>query len=138
MKDRTITEHFIYLGAPLRNHRNSWGGLRDDGVIFLRVWMHESKTINGVSHYAVLRRKVYKRTNGYNEREAHLDLIAQGAPCYLVNCRAKDQHADDMEIKSYEGAYVWPTGKIVEHEGDQYIEAFDRINVKNVLPKDVT
>ncbi len=36
----SITAMFENLGAPLANSRWSWGGVRQDGAVVLRVWQN--------------------------------------------------------------------------------------------------
>lgn len=134
MNKPNISDHFKSLGAALRNDRNSWGAVRDDErAVFLRVWMHEGRTIEGKSYYTVLRQNRPKLSNGHKERIEHLDRIGQGAQCYLIACRAVNENADEKRIKSFDGAYVWSTGKIIEHDGDLYIEAIDRIPARELM-----
>jgi len=130
MSKPRITEHYAKLGAKMGGVYG-WGAVREDErTVFLSVWMNEGKTIGGKSCYVVLRGNPVKITNGRRERVRHLELIRQRAACYLTLCRAVDENADDKHIKTFEGVYLWRGGELVEHEGDLYIEALERIPTK--------
>ncbi|KAB0520533.1 hypothetical protein F7R20_27610 [Pseudomonas brassicacearum subsp. brassicacearum] len=44
MSERSITQFFAALKAPLHMMRRSWGAVRDDGAVFLRVWQDRCET----------------------------------------------------------------------------------------------
>ena len=52
MAKLTITEFFLELGAPLRNHAWSWGAItpHSQDVVF-RVWLDEMEKFHGKRHY---------------------------------------------------------------------------------------
>lgn len=87
MKKRT-KEIFEYLGAPLKNQRTSWGSIRPDGTIFLRVWIDERMKVGEKFHWQLTKYRCFlqdKRNNvGWKERLEHIELINKGAQCYLV------------------------------------------------------
>lgn len=130
MSQPRITDHYAKLGAKMGGVYG-WGAVREDeGTVFLSVWMNEGKTIGGKSYYMVLRGNPVKITNGLRERVRHLDLIRQGAACYLTLCRPVNENADEKRIKTFDGAYLWRAGELKEHDGDLYIEELERIPTK--------
>lgn len=134
MSKQLISDHYMSLGAKLRNNRNSWGAVRDgDGAVFLSVWRDEARTIDGKSYYQVLRGQPRKIGNGYRERVAHLEQVRQGAPCYLIACTAVDQHADDRQMRSFQGAYLYATGDIIEVDGDLFIEEVGQLLTRELM-----
>lgn len=84
----TMTEFFRdVLQAPLRNHRQSWGAVAEDGrIVFLRAWTDRVETIQGRKCVQVLRPGWQPTRFGYGERERHLELVRQGAECFVVMC----------------------------------------------------
>lgn len=132
MSKPRITEHYARLGAKMGNVYG-WGAVREgEDTVFLSVWTDEGKTINGKSCYMVLRGNPVKITNGRRERERHLDLIRQGATCYLTLCRAVDPNADERHIKTFEGFYLRRAGDLIPYDGDLYIEDLEIVPAKGV------
>lgn len=84
----TMTEFFRdVLRAPLRNHRQSWGAVaEDERTVFLRAWTDRVETIQGRKCVQVLRPDWQPTRFGYGERERHLELVRQGAECFVVMC----------------------------------------------------
>ena len=93
---------FQRLGAPLNNVQWSWGALRSDGTLFLRVWQDETKQMNDGRRFVRLaNHRAYQgaATNlGYSERLAHLEALREGAAAYAVICRAKDVNSRPRAI----------------------------------------
>jgi hypothetical protein len=86
----SISNLFKKLGAPLANVRWSWGGLRPDNAVVLRVWQNETKKRDGklwaqLTHHQEFFGK--EKDLGYQERNRHVALVAAGAPCYLICAR---------------------------------------------------
>ncbi|MBK7731169.1 MAG: hypothetical protein IPJ33_22400 [Gammaproteobacteria bacterium] len=131
------TEFLTKLDARLRNTRWSWGGVRGDGAVVLRVWQDRVRVIDGVRCVMVSHTAKHADTDspGYAERLTHLDLVRAGATCYLVMCRAKDPARQPREIAGFNRERVFVGGKVVEFEGNEYIEIADSIPAKNLLPK---
>ena len=75
-------ELFETLGAPLKNVRWSWGGVRkSDGAVFLRVWQDGTKKINGKRYIWISVESPLGNDLGENERMDHLKLVQAGHPC---------------------------------------------------------
>ncbi|MHB1403171.1 MAG: hypothetical protein ACYCWB_12310 [Thiobacillus sp.] len=107
----SITALFEKLGAPLANSRWSWGGIREDGSVVLRVWQNETKRIGDKTHVQLTHRAVFagREDNlGYQERNRHVEHIRAGAHCYMVMCEPKSTQAVPREIKSFnEREFFW-------------------------------
>ncbi len=125
----SITAMFEQLGAPLANPRWSWGGVRQDGSVVLRVWQNETRRIDGrlhvqLTHYAEF---VDREDNmGYQERLRHVAHIQAGARCYMVMCEPKDTKAVPRDIKDFNEREVFVAGALVEHDGDMWVPIADR------------
>jgi hypothetical protein len=129
---------FKKLGAPLANVRWSWGSVRaSDNIVFLRVWQDEGvksgdKFIVQLTHNATPRDEVDEM--GHQERLKHIQLVRDGARCYLLLCRAVDNKAVPRSAKSVIEKEVFPTGEMQEIEGDIWIEMKTRVPISDVLP----
>lgn len=130
----SISEFFNSLGAPLANYRRSWGSVRRDGAVFLRVWQDGTTRRDGKFLVQVTHLEKYGdgrgRDNfGYAERLAHVDLIRKGARAYFVMCLAKDESVHDAprEIKSFNCKEVFVGGTAHVIDGDTWLEIVDRL-----------
>ena len=50
----------------------------------------------------------------------------------MVMCEAVDVHAVPRAVKDFNGNEVFPGGRIVELDGDWWIELLPRVSVKDV------
>jgi hypothetical protein len=132
----TQTEMFKRLGAPLANSRWSWGGIRtSDGAVFLRVWQDRKMKYEGQWYMMVTHHEKYiddEDNLGYRERLDHVARIQAGAACYMVMCQAKDEFAARREIQSFNAEEVFVGGKIVEYNGNTWVEMIARLPVHTV------
>ena len=62
------------------------------------------------------------RGRGYAERLGHVELIRSGAPSYMVMCQARDVHANPREVASFDRNDVFVGGRLVDIEGDYWLE----------------
>jgi hypothetical protein len=133
------TELFAYLRAPLANTRWSWGAVRpDDGAVFLQVWQDEHKKIDGkpftcVNSYTFFGEDLSNL--GHAERLRHVDLIRAGAPSFMIMCRAADPKASPRVIASIDDKDVFVGGRLVQFDGDWWLERAARINVSAVAAR---
>ena len=67
---------------------------------------------------------------GWQERLAHVKLVQGGAPSYMVMCEAADPAASVREIRSFDNHDIFVGGKMVEHEGDFWLEMKSRLSVR--------
>lgn len=131
----TQTEMFEWLGSPLANNRWSWGSIRSDGVIFLRVWQDEIRAHNNKSVVRVTKHAKFadRPSNlGYKERLHHLDLVKNGAKCYMIMCEAKDPFAPKRVIKSFNTAELFLASAAVDIDGDTWLELAERVSANNI------
>jgi hypothetical protein len=131
----TLTAFFKRLEAPLKNTRWSWGAVRYDGAIFLRVWQDEVEKHQGLRCIQITYEKKFTNEHssaGYPERLEHVKLIQEGSPCYLVMCEAQDVHQIPRKTKSLNQEHVFKSGKLIEVDGDWWLEIGERISVNAV------
>ena len=124
------------LSAPLKNPMWSWGAIRNDGVVFLRVWQHENYKEGNRRYKRVTwhEKHVDREANyGYPERLEHIKLVRAGAPCYLVVCKAKDTNIIPRTIESFIDD-VFVAGELKELDGDTWIEIKDRMSADDIKP----
>ncbi|MBI5038675.1 MAG: hypothetical protein HZC13_02750 [Nitrospirae bacterium] len=121
----TRTEFFkTILGAPMVNSRWSWGAIRHDGTVFLCVWQNEMRVHDNSNYVKVLYMEgdKHERSPARNERRRHVDLVRQGAPCYLIMQVARDVNALPRAIESFDQNTVLVGGDIIELNGDLWIQ----------------
>lgn len=130
---------FKRLQAPLKNVRWSWGSIRaTDNVIFLRVWQDKSKQFGGKVVVQLSHNDDYKDDLddlGHVERLEHIEKIRGGAMCYLITCRAVDVTDVPRKVKGFNDRVVFPGGKLVEIEGETWIEMSPGVAIDDALPK---
>lgn len=129
MNQKTL---FELLGAPLKNYRWSWGSVRSDQVIFLRVWQHETKTINGKEFQRIggsFSRPQVKPTAGGNERRSHIVAIEGGSQVYMVICTALDGAGRSRRIKSFNQEFVWLGGELLIQDNDVWLEQKEKVSI---------
>lgn len=130
-----ITVMFKRLGAPLANARWSWGAVRRDGTVVLRVWRDEIRKEDGKSYVRVAYlpddRDLGVRP-GFDERLEHLELVKAGARSWMVMCEAKDPKATTREIKSFDQDEVFEAGPFRDIEGAGWLEIGKPIRVTSI------
>jgi hypothetical protein len=129
------TELFNTLGAPLTNNRWSWGAVRQDGIVLLRVWDDEKMNLSDHKYVRITAYEYFRNKSGdlgWNERLKHLELIKDGAQAYMVICFAVDVNAAPRKISTYSKQMLWKAGKWIEHEGDVWLEIVSTVPI-NVL-----
>lgn len=137
MKNISMTEFFVRLGAPLKNPMWSWGALRNsDGAVFLRVWQDRKKTINGKMHFMVHHTSKHADTGslGYSERHTHIELIRAGAPCYMVICIPQDKDASPRKVASFKKDFLFNGGQtpVEADDGNLYLEKLDAVTFEQI------
>ena len=128
-----ITEMFQYCNAPLKNIRWSWGAVSENNDIFLRVWENELAIIEDKRFYRVTHLAVYKNKMshpGIRERLDHVGRIRSGADSYMIKCRAKNPKAVPREFKDFDVSHIGVGGKLINIEGDNWLQQKDIINLK--------
>lgn len=121
----TMSLMFEKLGARLHNNLWSWGAKTEsERLVYLRVWEDEKKIIDGKYCVNVLARESFegKKNLGYEERVKQVELVKEGAECFLIVCVARDTNARPRKVAYYDKATVYPTKGFIEHDGDLWIE----------------
>jgi hypothetical protein len=130
-------QFFETLGAPLANPRWSWGAVRSsDGAVFLRVWQDRIRRHDGSLFVRVTHEERFADDPdnlGYQERGRHVELIRAGAPCFLVMCEAVDVDATPRAIKDFNKDEVFPGGRVVQLDGDWWVELLPRVRVRDLM-----
>lgn len=128
----SISAMFERLGAPLANPRWSWGAVRQDGTVVLRVWQNETKRIDGRLCIQLTHHQVFagRESNlGHQERLAHVERIRTGAQCLMVVCIPKDTMTDPRAIKTFVDRDVLVAGDVFENDGDYWAPIATRLAV---------
>lgn len=135
-----ITTAFELLGAKLHNNRWSWGALRADGTLVLRVWAETVFSIDGKRYVQVLGRdwkNIDERSNsgnlGFDERKRHVELLEQGARCILIMCQCNDPSTlDGWTIKTFDKRTAFVGGEVIRRDGfkNKYVEGREGVFVE--------
>ena len=120
-----LTEFMKRLGAPLAVARKSWGSVREkDGAVFLKVWRDRVERRENDLHVRITSHDEHKddpTDYAYAERLRHIELIRQGAKCYLVMCAAKDPEEQPRAVGDFDSDRIFPGSEITEHDGELWI-----------------
>lgn len=130
-----ISHLFKKLGAPLKNLRWSWGAMGADGKVVLRVWTDQEIQRDGAWFTQVTYRHIAERGEeklGNAERFGHVALIAAGAPSYMIMCQAKKRDEIPRTIASFNEHELFPGGRLLEWDGNHWIERLPRVPVGSV------
>jgi hypothetical protein len=131
----SLSDLFQSLGAPLSNTRWSWGSLRADGTVFLRVWTDEMQSADGRRYVRLINRRAYEdapENLGFAERCQHVDMLLKGATGYAILCGAAEPRARSREIVSFDGKTLFRLGPVRLFDGDEWAEVVDRVPLKAV------
>ena len=112
----TITSFFkSTLGAPLANHRSSWGAFKPrTNQVFLRVWEDQLDDVDGAERVLVLSKTWNQQTRGFSERAKHIEAIKSGAEAFGILCEAVDSSTTrKRSIKRFDAKSLLRFGKIV-------------------------
>ena len=134
----SLSKLFVKLGAPLANVRWSWGSVRPDGTVVLRVWQDRTKKFEEKSFVQLTHLEKYgddrgSDNHGYSERLHHVQLIRNGANAILVMCLAKNPTASPREILSFNREDVFIGGSLRDVDGDTWIHLANRVPIKSVI-----
>ena len=126
------TDLFRRLGATLKNTRWSWGAVRRDGTVFLRVWEDQTRTHAGFRYVRVTRLDRQNRKHpGHQERLEHVALVRRGAPCRMIMCVARDVNASPRQIGNFNRTELFVGGNIIELDGDWWIQIAGQISIQS-------
>lgn len=131
--------HFAMLGAPLKSIYWSWGGVREDGTLFLLAWRdqtrrHEGKLCARISYEELFRDK--PDDLGFKERTRHVQQLKEGARGYIIIGVAIDPKAMPRKIKEFDEDHVFLIGELVEFDGGLWAELLKKIPVRDLLKID--
>lgn len=138
----TQSDFFAMLGAPLANIRWSWGSVRPDGTVFLRVWQDQIRRHDGLGFVRATNREAAEEWKeqtgpykpGYSERLWQVEQIRQGAVCYLIMCEAEDVDARPRRVREFNQEEVFPGGRMLRLDDDWWIELLPPVPVRQVIP----
>lgn len=131
----TQTQFFEWLGAPLNNVRWSWGAVRSDGTVFLRVWQDETLKHAGRRFMRATKHEVFiddQANLGYQERLRHIDLVRGGAETYLIMCEANPALLPEREIKDFDSDDLFLAGEVLDLDGNAWLELRSRVPARTV------
>ena len=135
----SISKFFASIGAPLYNTRWSWGAVNEQGDVFLRVWQDESlkEEIDGKKGFTGIFYDDFRdpQNPGFKERERHIEMVRNGAKCYLVMCEAVDVNDPVRSIKDFNKNRLFIGGSLHKVGAITYIHRADVVKVnalKNV------
>lgn len=126
----SLSDMFERLGAPLANNRWSWGAIRPDGTVFVRVWSDETEQVDGARYVRLINRAAYQDVDdnlGFAERCAHVEMLANGADGYAIMCTAREPRARSREIVSYDRRSLIRLGPILTIDGDEWAAMAERV-----------
>lgn len=127
---------FERLGAPLQNVQWSWGAIRADRKVFLRVWQDETRRWeDGKRFIRLVNHAAYAgvaNNLGYNERLRHLEALRSGAEGYVVLCRAETIDARPRTIASFDERELIRLGELRTFDGDDWGEMAARVRVRDL------
>ena len=132
----TVTEFLKRLGAPRKNTQWSWGSIRDDGAVFLPIYQDRIQKIDGSTYARITFHKVFENAQsnlGFRERLRQIEMIRQGAQCYVIAVVPQDPYTRPRKIKSFNDEFVWAGGKIVEIDGESWIEMGEKIKARDLF-----
>lgn len=132
----SISDFFKKLGAELRNNRWSWGGIREDGSIVLRIWQDETIKRDGYLLARLTYNDKFKDNPdnlGFRERSEHVRLVESGNTAILVMCKAEDPEQEPRNIASFNKREVFTGSSLEKVDGDYWIRIEERIPVKSLI-----
>lgn len=122
------------LGAQLKNPRWSWGATDPlNHRIFLRVWQDEIQKTETGERIQIANNKPRRQSNGFSERQTHIDLIRAGAEGFGIVCTAVDPDTiDARQIASFDDKFLIRFGSITKEGGNTFAEIVERVSVHEV------
>lgn len=119
MATESISRFFKQLGFKLRNERNSWGAINNDGALMLRSWSDEMRqSPRRVAVYTDAQRPGSTTRTGRNERKTHLRAAwGGGIPAYTVIVTPKfDSRTNARNIGDFRSDAVFPIERFTEED----------------------
>lgn len=121
------------LGAHLKNPRWSWGAQDQlNNRVYLRVWEDQVFNVAGRQRVQVGYPRT-KKSNGYAERDAQLNLIRSGVQGFGVVCVAVDTNPVGVrKIATFEDRYLVRFGDLVTEGDYTYAEIDSHVSVEEL------
>lgn len=146
MSERSISQYFEYLGAPLVNVRWSWGAssshtllaeatdeqggpnASSPAYVVLRIWQDRCERRDGTLWARVTHHDKYMDYDalGWKERLRHIELTKAGTQPYFIMCRVEEPNISPKEIASFDGKTVFVGGSSEVYDEDVWIQLVDR------------
>ncbi len=124
----SMSSLFSELNAPLRNSMWSWGAVREsDRTVFLRVWEEGYRRIDNRRCIWVCDTDGANQTLGGNERRQHVELIKRGYRAFMIMCISE---GNCEKVIDFNDEQLFVGGKLIEFDGEIYLEYIDRIDVR--------
>ena len=103
----------------------------------MRVWQDEfkprkDKSLIKVTYGDRLKDEHEAHSLGYRERLQHVERIRKGGEAFLIMCQAEDVTAVPRKVKDFEHENVFRGGRILEIEGECWIELGARVPVYEI------
>jgi hypothetical protein len=118
-----ISTFFKLVKAPLRNTRWSWGAVRADGSVVLRVWQQD------ISNGEVQVQFQEQHGPGGAERNAHVSSVTTKG-VYCVACVG--DHISG--IQSFDKRELWYGNELrTDEQGNIFLKLLHRVSVGELL-----
>lgn len=121
---KSISKFMEKLGAPLLVTRQSWGGVRGDGTIVLRVWQHRRVWHEGQLCMSI-DRSDSNEGYGRRERRGHIARIEAGAPCLMV--MQQDTEKNNKRTEDFNDRELFVGGKLRRVGDEVLIEVVGKV-----------
>lgn len=122
------------LGAHLKNPRWSWGATDPlNHRVYLRVWQDGIQKTSSGERIHIVRDEPRRKSNGFAERQAHVELIRGGAEGFGVVCTVVDPDTTEArKIAFFDDQLLIRLGRVTKEGGDTYAEIVERVPVDEV------
>ena len=115
------------LGVELANTRWSWGGTRPDGSLVLIVWADEIQ-----QNRAMVKCHSDDASPGNEERRRHLELLSDGALCYIA-IALDDGSGRHQTIGKLRTDYLFNGINLTtDEDGNQWLDLGERIPMRDL------
>ena len=102
--------------------------------MFLRLWEDELRILHGTRRALVYRHTGGSQSAGRKERLRQLDLVGDGAQCYLIFCTAADPSVRPRRIVGFNARTLSRGGGLIElDDGDVWIEVLKDVPLSDAM-----
>ena len=129
---------FHLLGAPMVNHRWSWGAEAHDGTIYLCLWKDRIEQRADGRWALALNAGGNRNSNGWRERLQHVGMISGGAPAMGVYCVSKAPPGRPRKMTTFNDEYLLQLGDfradaVIDGSCDVWIRITDVVSIEEHL-----